>query len=275
MPRARSRKPDEDPGAFLGHYLQLFREAAGIHSQEALAARLQISRSRVSKIETGEEPPDEVLLAKWLEACGVSPDRLAEIVCGLARHREDTTPTWFRDFAEVERSAHTILSWHTMVWPGLSQTEEYARSLLRTMGYDSEVTEARVRARMERQKILDGPLDMIVVVDQSVLYRQVGTPAITAGQLEHVLTLAERDTVSILVVPGGVNAGCVGAMTIASVRGRPDVLVYEGVNDTLTAKQTMLLEAKRIWERIRSDALPRSGSTKAIREALEQCSSQQ
>jgi hypothetical protein len=48
------------------------------------------------------------------------------------------------------------------------------------------------------------------------------------------MPLAERDTVSARIVPDGVNAGHVGAFTLAGVSGRPDVLLNEGIWDTVT-----------------------------------------
>ena len=271
MARARSRNPDDDPGAYLGSFLTEWRAGAGFRSQDALASRLQLGRTRVTKAETGEEPPDTRLLADWMRACGVPADLLVEVVCGLARHREETIPTWFRDFPEVEKAAHTILSWHTMVWPGLVQTAEYATALSKVMGHNAEVSERQASTRTQRQEILDGPHppELVVVVDVSVLRRLVGRPQVTSGQLERVLELAERDTVSILVVPDGVNAGHVGAFTLASVSGKPDVLLYEGMKDTVTTSPRMIASARRTWERIRSTALPASESTRLIREIYE------
>jgi hypothetical protein len=270
--RARSRNPDDDPGAYLGSFLTKWRVDAGFSSQDALAPRLGIGRTRITKAETGEEPPDTRLLTDWMRECGVPADQLAEVVCSLARHREESIPTWFKDFPEVERTAHTILSWHTMVWPGLVQTPDYARALGKVMGHNAEIAERQAATRTQRQEILDGPNppELVVVVDTSVLRRVVGTPEVTHGQLGRVLELAERDTVSTLIVPDGVNAGHVGAFTLASVSGQPDVLLYEGMWDTVTTSARKIADARRNWERIRSTALPASESTRLIRKIYEE-----
>lgn len=276
MAKARSRDPDDDPAAYLGHYLELWRISAGFQTQEALAVRLKSVRTRVTEAETGAAPPDERFLAAWLQACKIDPARLVEVVCGLARNREQSIPTWFRDFPDVERRAHLIRSWHPVVWPGLVQTEDYARELLGTMGYAPDVTETYVRSRMERQKILDGPdaPELVVVVDITVLHRLVGTPQIMVKQCEHVLELSKHPRISVLVVPEGANAGCVGGLTIASVSGRPDAVLAEAVEDTVTARQRTLDTSRRIWERVRSETLPKRGSTEAMMEARDRWQSQ-
>lgn len=97
-----------------------------------------------------------------------------------------------------------------------------------------------------------------------------GHAGVTRSQIGRVLELAERDTVSALLVPGGVNAGHVGAFTLASVPGRPDVLLYEGMWDTVTTSARKIADARRNWERIRSTALPASESTRIIREIYEE-----
>jgi transcriptional regulator with XRE-family HTH domain len=271
MARARSRNPDDDPGAYLGSFLTQWRTSGSFPSQEALAPRLGVGRTRITKAETGEEPPDIRLLADWLRECKIPAEQLIEVVCALARHREETIPTWFRDFPDVEKAAHAILSWHTMVWPGLVQTAEYARALSKVMGHNAEVSERQAATRTQRQEILDGPHppELVVVVDASVVHRLVGTREVTHGQLARVLELAERDTVSVNIVPEGVNAGHVGAFTLASVSGKPDVLLYEGMKDTVTTSPTMIASARRTWERIRSTALPASESIRLIREVSE------
>ena len=48
------------------------RTAAGYASHEALAEALLTDRSTVTKIETGARPPNDELLALWLDACGVA-----------------------------------------------------------------------------------------------------------------------------------------------------------------------------------------------------------
>lgn len=59
----------------LSEKIQYYRKRAGL-SQEALAAKLGLSRQSVSKWETGESQPETAKLAALSAALGVSVDRL-------------------------------------------------------------------------------------------------------------------------------------------------------------------------------------------------------
>ena len=71
-PRKPLRSPSTNIAAFLGEQLGLLRTAAGYASHEAMAEALLTDRSTVTKIETGARPPNDKLLALWLDACGVA-----------------------------------------------------------------------------------------------------------------------------------------------------------------------------------------------------------
>jgi Domain of unknown function (DUF5753) len=68
----------------------------------------------------------------------------------------------------------------------------------------------------------------------------------------------------------GGNAGCVGALTVASVAGKPDVAVISGVVDTVSESPDMVRYALGIFDRVRSEALPRGASLELIVEAAKQ-----
>ena len=70
--RMTSRSPSVNVAAFLGEQLGVLRTAAGYASQEALARAMQAERSTVTKIETGARPPNDKLLALWLDTCGAT-----------------------------------------------------------------------------------------------------------------------------------------------------------------------------------------------------------
>ena len=273
MPRHNGRDPGTDPGAFLGHVLRDYRTAAGFASQDALAARLGVDRTVLTKAESGERPPTPELLTQYFDQCGVSREQIIELVSDLARHREQPVKPWFKDFRDAEEHAHTIRWWHPVILPGLVQTERYAKEIIAAMESDPESVDRQVAGRMARQTILDRrfPPDLIVVVDETVLRHLVGTREIMHEQISRLAELAERPNIRLLVIPAstGVNAGCVGALAIASIEGRADVLLAEAVEDVTSERKTMVTRAYSIWERVRSDALPQTASLALIREASE------
>ena len=74
-----------------------------------------------------------------------------------------------------------------------------------------EIVEERVRARMARQRLLSSnkPPNFVAVLDESVLHRVVGNPAIMLGQLKRLIEMAQWPNVTIRIVP--YDAGIVPA----------------------------------------------------------------
>jgi hypothetical protein len=275
MPRRNSRDPKTSAKARLGEILARARENAGFPSQAALAEHLTTDRTVIGKAESGERPPSDRVLEAWIAACRIENVELVITVAELARAGDDSNepiPSWFADYAlDIEPVAHTIRTWQPVVIPGLLQTPAYARALFEAMGFDAATVDLRVDARIKRQSILEraDPVSLWVVLDYAVLQRNVGSPQIMREQL---LLLAERarlPNIGVQIVPAenGANAGCVGALTVSSVAGKPDVVVVEGVQDAVSEAQELVRGALGIFDRVRSDALPRGASLDMITEA--------
>jgi transcriptional regulator with XRE-family HTH domain len=276
----QSRDPRTDPRAKLGEKLRQGRVAAGYASQDALAAKIPCDRSTIGHAESGNRPPKpgSDLLAAWAELCNLNLEVLTEWA-EVAAVYDGAVPVWFSSYRdEVESAAHTIRTWQPIIVPGLLQTTAYAETLFVAMGYDSGKIEDFVSARIERQSILDRaePPNLWVVLDESVLRRHVGSETIMHEQLEYLAERGQRVNIGIQVVPAvcGASAGCVGALTIASVDAKPDVLLTEAVEDQTTEHAPMLRKAHEIFDRVRYDALPRAASLELIREVAEQWKTQ-
>ena len=274
MPRPNGRDPETDPRAFLGTRLRRGRVAAGFSSQEALAGKLGFDRSVVSKAETGERPPTDDVLAAWCEVCQLDEELFTGLV-KLARSSDGPVPPWFADWIdEVEPKAHTLRIWQPVIIPGLLQTAEYARALFLATGVDEDRAEDLVTARMGRQAILDRgePPTLWAVLDEAVLRRRVGSEEIMYGSLTRLAELAKRPHIAMQIVPAvsGANAGCVGALTIASVDGTPDALLTEAVEDVTSESRSLLRKAFAIFDRVRYEALPRAASLELLMEVAEQ-----
>ena len=61
----------------------------------------------------------------------------------------------------------------------------------------------RVQVRMNRQKLLakEDPLELITILDESVLRRWIGGPVVMASQLKQLIELAARPNITIQVLP--------------------------------------------------------------------------
>jgi transcriptional regulator with XRE-family HTH domain len=269
------RDPETDPRACLGRELRRARVAAGFSSQDALAARLGFDRTVIAKAETGDRVPTPDVLAAWCGGCNIDAERL-EPWAVLARRSDGPVPTWFEDYLEAERAAQSLLIWSPIVVPGLLQTADYARVLLLAQQTDTsdEAIDALVNARLDRQAIFDRaePPDVTVVLDEAVLRRLIGMPAIMHDVLAHVAEMALRPYIVVQVVPSGkgANAGIGGAFDIASADGSPDTLRTDGVEDQTTENRSLVRKHRVAFNRVRGDALSRDASRDLILKTAEQ-----
>ena len=196
----------------LGIELRRIREAAGLTCEE-VGRRLDCSGTRISRLETGKigvRPGD---VRELLDVYGVSGPE-ADALVQLAREARRkgwwhtynrVLPPWFEAYLGLEGEATRLRDFQPLVIPGILQTEDYARAVLRaapSAGSAGEVDRA-VSLRMERQAILDraDPPDLWVVLSESVLRVQADEPGVMRGQLRRLADAAERNHVTLQVLP--------------------------------------------------------------------------
>jgi hypothetical protein len=185
-------------------------------------------------------------------------------------------PTFFETFREAEVVAHTVRTWNSHVVPGPLQIPEYARELSVVLGEDVDRIDDLVAARIDLQERMFSrprPAVLLAVMDECVLRRRAGTSEIMHRQLMHLVEQGGLQHIGIQIVPleSGVNGGHVGAFTIASVHGAPDVLCSNAVEDVTTERRPAVVRAHAIFDQIRLDALPKAQSLDFIRRVAEQC----
>jgi hypothetical protein len=197
----------------------------------------------------------------------------------LARTHGESAHAWLRPWIEVEREALALKSYQPLVVPGLLQTERYAQALLAAGNLPAGQLDQHVRGRLDRQAVLDverPPLFIAVldesVLDESVLRREIGSPAMMREQLDHLLAMAERPNVNIHVVPSraGAYLGLAGPFTIATLPGNQDVAHLDNQLQGLVAERPAdILTIREAWESVRGVALPLPQSLEMIREVAE------
>ena len=268
---ANDRDPETNAAAFLGAELRRARMAAGIKSQDKLAQMLGYDRSVIAKAETGERPPSEDVMEALVKALGLG--QVVTRLASLAR-RSTGIPAWFLDWVAIERDAVTLHTWQSALIPGLLQTPEYARVVLASWRLDTDGDiEAKLSARTGRQAIVDrdDPPDLCALLDESVLHRCIGSAAIMAGQLEHLARAARRPNVTIQLVPeqAGAYAGLSGAFWVATAAtGQQAAHLETGVQGMTVIEPALVRKAARLFEMLRSDALPWTRSLELIAEAI-------
>jgi uncharacterized protein DUF5753 len=127
-------------------------------------------------------------------------------------------------YVGLEAAADAIHAYEALVVPGLLQTEEYARAMIRAARPDisADEVEKRVRVRIARQSLLtqDDPLDLWVILDEAVLRRPVGGPGVMRRQFAQMVMIADLPTVTLQVLPfaAGGHAGMDGTFAILLYR---------------------------------------------------------
>jgi transcriptional regulator with XRE-family HTH domain len=227
---ARHSNPEQNPtlrARRLAIELMRRREASGLSREEA-ARRLEWSTSTVFRIETGRSRPQPGNVRVLLDLYGVTGSERDGLI-QLAR--EARQPGWWHSFRDVlpnpyevyiglEGGAASIRNFEPVVVPGLLQTEDYARAMFKggPRELERDEIERRVEVRLARQQILtrDDRPRLWAVIDEAVIHRLVGDPAVMRAQLGHLIDTAEQGRTTVQVVPyrAGAHAGTTGPFVI-------------------------------------------------------------
>ncbi len=169
--------------------------------QVELGERIGYSASLVSGVETLAKIPTLDFAKRSDEATG-APGTFVRLHELIAR---EAYPSYFAPVITFEREAVRVHEWEMRVIPGLLQTGDYARAVIKAgKPQDSaDAIERTVIARLERQDLLSGehPPMLWYVLSEGVLRQAVGGPAVMAEQLDKLTELAGRQGIVIQVLP--------------------------------------------------------------------------
>jgi transcriptional regulator with XRE-family HTH domain len=201
----------------LGALLRALRTERG-WTVDQVANRLQVSSSKVSRLETGQRGVSAQDIGKLCDLYGVDGEQRQHLteLARASRQRTSWQPLGlpYSTYVGLEAEATSISDYGLGIMPGLLQTPDYARAVVRAAvpKWVPEVVKQRVDGRMARQRLLfsEHPPHFETVVDESVLHRVVGSPAIMRAQLQRLLDLAALPSVTLRVIPydaGALPAG--------------------------------------------------------------------
>lgn len=165
MPPAKDLDPFENP---FGYALRRHRTRLGL-TQEQLGRRVGYSGDAIGKFEKGDVAPSIEFGRTCDEVFGAHGDM--EQLAELSRNGK-VFPSWYGPFVEFERAAQRLQSWQPLLVPGLLQTPDYARELLKAQpGATEERVAELLAARLERQDIFDrdDPPSTLFVIAEGAL----------------------------------------------------------------------------------------------------------
>lgn len=227
-----------------------------------LSTRTKTHIGTLSQVENGIRPMTENL-ATACDEC--FPERRGWYL-QYYEESKDWMPAGFRDWSEYEDRARALLVWAPGIVDGLAQTDDYARELLDIYpGATAEVTEVRLRSRMDRQRRLlreDGPT-VVLLVDMAALYRGVGSASVMAAQCRKLVEVSKLETVTLHVVPP-IKIPLATALVIVA-----DDAAYteHGLGGAVFTDEESATKLRRLIDTVRGEARPVSESLALIRKA--------
>lgn len=235
----------------LGSELKRCRERAGL-TQESVSRHFEWHAAKVTRIETARVAVTPRDVRDLLTLYGIEDEQYREALLELARASKQKT--WWTDYRDImrpgnfvglEAEASMLRVWEPIVVPGLLQTESYVQALMRTgRSWDPpEQMARRVALRMKRQSRLTGPnpLELLAVIDESIVRRSIGGPAVMEEQLGHLIDMAKLPNVTVQILPfdAGEHPFLGGSAALLEFRETThlDVVYLEGLAGDLYEEQ--------------------------------------
>jgi transcriptional regulator with XRE-family HTH domain len=261
----------------LGALLRAHRLELGL-TVEQVAERLLCSPSKVSRMETGQRGATLRDVRDLCTLYGIADDEERERLMTLAR--ESKQQAWWQSYdlpystyVGLEAAAATIRDYDSAVVPGLLQTADYTRA--RHVGtmprLEADQIERRVEVTLTRQLVLTQqyPPRFWSILDEAVLHRVVGGPAVMKAQLEHLIEASSQPRITIQVIPYEVGAhpALDSIFTIVEFDGGvPGVVYVEGLVGSIYLERPDDLDRYRqVFDRLSSIALSPEDSVALMR----------
>jgi transcriptional regulator with XRE-family HTH domain len=265
----------------LGAQLRRLREAADITPEDA-GYEIRASRSKISRLENGRVKLKSRDITDLLTLYGVTDEGVrSKFLALVARSNapdwwtkySDILPDWFETYLGLEAVATTIRSFEVQFVHGLFQTEAYTRAVtyLRRKTAPPDEIERRVALRLKRQDLLSKPNPPRIwsVMDEAVLRRPVGGPAVMRAQFQRLIELAELPHVTLQVVPfaSGCHAAESGSFTVLRFEepDLPDVVYIEQLTGAMYLDQRSDVEHYlAVVDELSGEALTPADTTRFI-----------
>lgn len=263
----------------LAAELRRLREKAQL-TIEDVAEKLECSTSKISRIETehvGVTPKDA---RELLKLYGVPDDQLEALV---QLSKEARKKGWWHAYNEVftgafvglEAEASSLRAYQALLVPGLMQTQDYMRAVIRAARPDATAAQVdkRVKARLARQQLITetDPPSYWAVIDEAVLCRSVGGGDVMRSQLEWLAARATLPHVTIQVLPfaAGAHAGMEGPFLILGFpeQADPDVVYVDNTTAGIYLEEPAeILRYTLMFDHLRAAAMSPDESLRRITE---------
>ncbi|HEY1916129.1 MAG TPA: helix-turn-helix transcriptional regulator [Streptosporangiaceae bacterium] len=260
----------------LAAELRTLRAASEL-TREEVVERTGINAATMYRIEHARVRPQTRTLRTLLDLYGVEKEQQAELVDLLREARErgwlhayqSELPEQYTNYIGFEGEAESVWNYESLFVPGLLQTEDYARAVIRgglPNASNSEI-DRRVEVRMERQEVLrnDNPLNLWGIVDEAAVRRRVGGREVMRVQLRRLIEAAELPHITFQVIPFdvGAHAGMPGSFVFMQFAEAaiPDLIYIDSMAGELFLEEESDVRRYRlIFEHLRAVAMSPTAS---------------
>ncbi|MGW6521708.1 helix-turn-helix domain-containing protein [Streptomyces sp. NPDC054962] len=230
----------------LGEALRQARKERNLPLRD-VAPVIRGSVSKLSRLERGESPPKDRDVRDLMAHYRLAGAYVHEIEGLLQQAKDsawwqqysDVTPNWLKRLIGLEADATRIYCYENHVVPGLLQTTDYTRALVSNglPAASREEVERRVRLRLERQRMVRSAHrpDIVAMLDEGILQRPVGGPAVMCRQLDHLIQMSDQGRINIRIVPFDRSASAAPSYPITHLTfgdGGPSELIYVELIDS-------------------------------------------
>ncbi|MRH90899.1 helix-turn-helix domain-containing protein [Nocardia sp. SYP-A9097] len=270
----------------LAAMLHEMRETAGL-SKEVVSAKTGINVTTLYRIETAQARPQRRTLTAMLELYDIPEQQRTDALQllvdalkpGMARSFEDAVSEVYGAYINFEAEALSARFFQATFIPGLLQTEAYANAVYETTmpKISEQVREQRVRARLERSRVLGkhDPLELWVVLDEAVIKRRVGGKEVMRQQFDQLLDHTNKRNVILQILPfdAGAHPGMLGSFTLLDFPdpADPELVYVEGIaSDELIEGHPEVRRYGVMFDQLRAMALSPRDSITMIEQAIEE-----
>jgi transcriptional regulator with XRE-family HTH domain len=260
----------------LGSMLRTAREVAEL-SYEQAAARLGCEADWLIRVETGfaAAGPEEV--ARILVEYGVREARVADTIIDMAR-RAAAPPPWLaphtsrltaaaRDVLLVEAESTLAQVYGMLLIPYLVQAEGYFREVAPKVFHECDVDqEWDLLSHRQAHRPAGVTRLLEVIIDEGALELRLKHPGAMAGQVRHLLALADSPHATVRVIPKD-------ALFYERRGHNFDVLSFAGTTDRIGVRYLPFLGAELapgglydVWARIESTSAADPAQSRALLE---------
>jgi transcriptional regulator with XRE-family HTH domain len=271
----------------LGAQLRRLRESRKI-TREAAGEAIRASHAKISRLELGRVGFKARDVADLLTLYNVTDEHERDEFMALARRANepgwwrcygDVLASWFEPYLGLEQASSMIRTYEIQFVPGLLQTEDCAREVIRLCqlhGCTDDI-DRRVALRMARQDFLTQPgaPDYWAVVDEAALRRPLGSRTAQRAQIHHLIEMAELPNVTLQVVTfrAGNHPAAGGQFTLLRFAepDLPDIVYLEQLTSAVYLDKRRDTDNYRaVMDRLSAEAESPTDTTNFLHEVIKQ-----